>query len=120
MQANYWQGKFPLINLAQDGFSRFRPPKRFPPNPYGLYDMAGNVACWCGDWYAADSYGQSVPSKAAGPLSGTRRVLRGGSWHSTAEKGAGLHVGDRDSAPPEETSSRIGFRCVRDVGDTVN
>jgi formylglycine-generating enzyme required for sulfatase activity len=43
--------------------------------------------------------------------------VRGGSWHSTAEKGAGLHVGDRDHAKPDETSSQIGFRCVRDVVD---
>ena len=115
MRANYWQGKHPLTNLAQDGFLEVSPTKAFPANPYGFFDIAGNVASWCSDWYAADAYGKSIASKAAGPTTGTERVLRGGSWHSTAEKGAGLHVGDRDSAPPEVTSSRIGFRCVRDI-----
>lgn len=115
LQANYWQGKFPLTNLEQDGYFAVGPTKVFPANPYGLYDMAGNVASWCGDWYAADAYGQTVVGKTTGPKTGTARVLRGGSWASTDEKGAGLHVGDRDHAPPEETSSRVGFRCARDV-----
>lgn len=115
LQANYWQGKFPLTNLEQDGYFAVAPTKAFPANPYGLCDMAGNVACWCGDWYAADVYGQSVVGKTTGPAHGTERVLRGGSWASTDEKGSGLHVGDRDHAPPEETSDCVGFRCARDL-----
>ncbi len=115
LQANYWQGKFPLTNLEQDGYFAVAPTKAFPANPYGLHDMAGNVASWCGDWYAADAYGQSVVGKTTGPATGSERVLRGGSWASTNEKGDGLHVGDRDHAPPGETSNRIGFRCARDV-----
>lgn len=112
--ANYWQGKFPLTNLQQDGYLEVSPTKKFPTNRYGLYDMSGNVCSWCIDWYAADAYGRHLKANPTGPDSGTERVLRGGSWHSTAEKGAGLHVGDRDHAKPDETSSQIGFRCVRD------
>jgi sulfatase modifying factor 1 len=115
LSANYWQGKFPLINLQQDGYLEVSPTKKFPANRYGLYDMAGNVCTWCGDWYAADAYGRHLKANPVGPDSGSERVLRGGSWHSTAEKGAGLHAGDRDHAKPDETSSRIGFRCIRDV-----
>ncbi len=114
-QANYWQGKFPLTNLTQDGYFEVAPTKSFTANPYGLYDMAGNVACWCGDWYAADAYGRSTVGNTTGPQTGTERVLRGGSWASTAEKSDGLHVGDRAHAVPSETSSCIGFRCVRDI-----
>jgi sulfatase modifying factor 1 len=115
LSANYWQGKFPLINLQQDGYLEVSPTRKFPANRYGLYDMAGNVCSWCSDWYAADAYGLHLKANPVGPDSGSERVLRGGSWHSTAEKGAGLHVGDRDHAQPDETSSRIGFRCARDV-----
>jgi formylglycine-generating enzyme required for sulfatase activity len=115
LMANYWQGKFPLMNLQQDGYFEVAPTKTFAPNSYGLYDMAGNVSSWCLDWYARDAYGRSVDGNLQGPPAGTERVLRGGSWASTAERGAGLHVGDRDHAPPDETSSRIGFRCARDV-----
>ena len=118
LRANYWQGKFPLNNLVQDGYFEVAPTKAFPENPYGLYDMAGNVASWCLDWYAADAYGRRVADDPQGPDTGTTRVLRGGSWASTADQGAGLHVGDRQSAPPDETSSLIGLRCVRDL-DTV-
>jgi formylglycine-generating enzyme required for sulfatase activity len=114
LQANYWQGKFPLANLEQDGYFEVAPTKNFAPNPYGLYDMAGNVASWCFDWYASDAYGRNVAKSPTGPDTGTERVLRGGSWASTSEVGAGLHVGDREHAPPEETSTRIGFRCARD------
>jgi len=115
LQANYWQGKFPLTNLEQDGYFAVAPTKAFPANPYGLYEMAGNAASWCGDWYAADAYGQSVGGKTTGPETGTERVLRGGSWAATDDKGAGLHVGDRGHAPPEQTSDRVGFRCARDI-----
>ena len=115
LRANYWQGKFPLHNLVQDGYFEVAPTKTYPANPYGLYDMAGNVACWCYDWYAADAYGHHRSDNPLGPPSGTQRVLRGGSWASTAEPGAGLHVGDRLSALPGQTSNHVGIRCVRDA-----
>ncbi len=114
MQANYWQGKFPLTNLKQDGFFGVAPTKSFPANAYGLFDMAGNVACWCADWYAADSYGSSRASSGLGPETGSERVVRGGSWISQSGKGEGLRVGDRDHAPPGTTNDFVGFRCARD------
>ncbi len=86
-----------------------------PPNPWGLYDMHGNVAEWCNDFYAP-GYGAAAEAvDPRGSASGTERVLRGGSWSSGAEA-------CRSSARAGETPGladvcfgyeAYGFRCVR-------
>ena len=51
MMANTWQGEFPWQNLTVDGFEGTSPVRSFPPNGYGLYDMAGNVWEWTSDYF---------------------------------------------------------------------
>jgi formylglycine-generating enzyme len=51
----------------------------YPANAFGLHDMHGNVFEWCADWYGKDYYGVSSKKDPQGPISGTGRVVRGGS-----------------------------------------
>ena len=54
--ANIYQGSFPSKNTAEDGYGATSPVTAFPPNNFGLYDMAGNVWQWCSDWYRPDYF----------------------------------------------------------------
>jgi len=113
--ANGWQGHYPQQDLGHDGYRGTSPVKQFPPNRFGLHDMAGNVWNWCSDWYAADHYGASLPANPRGPASGDERVRRGGSWLSAPNYGDALRVAFRGYALPTKSTNHTGFRCARDA-----
>jgi formylglycine-generating enzyme required for sulfatase activity len=119
--ANIWQGDFPRDNRGDDGFAGTAPVKSFPPNAYGLYDMAGNVWEWCADWYRADYYASSPKNNPQGPESSIdpegrgepKRVQRGGSFLCSDNYCIRYRAGSRGQGAPDTGLSHTGFRCVR-------
>ena len=98
-----------LVGLL-DGYPYTSPVGSFPPNAFGLYDMAGNVYEWCWCWYAPSYLGGTDPR---GPATGTNRVLRGGGWGDYADY---CRIAYRRDWDPGSGFSGSGFRCVLPPG----
>lgn len=130
MLANYWRGQFPWQRDMIDGFARTSPVRSYAANPFGLYDMIGNVWEWTDDWYAdagvlAAANSCCVPRNPRGaarvqsyepgvPSGFPRKVLKGGS-HLCAEAYCRRYrPAARYAQTIDSSTSHIGFRCARD------
>lgn len=111
-QANIWQGSFPDINTADDGFVGTAPVRTYKPNGFGLYQMAGNVWEWCSDFWSTTWHRDAPIIDPAGPPAGGAHVVRGGSYLCHASYCNRYRVAARTANTPDSSAGNIGFRCV--------
>jgi len=117
VMANTWHGRFPWENLRPHAFDRTSPVGRFPPNGYGLYDVAGNVWEWTRSAWT-DTHGEPVdtapaccsPDNQLGEED--RRVIKGGSHLCAPSYCHRYRPAARQGHTVRSTTSHLGFRCV--------
>ncbi|MBW8244845.1 formylglycine-generating enzyme family protein [Muricauda oceani] len=125
-KANFWQGFFPFKNSLLDGYLTTAPVKSYPPNKYGLFDMAGNVWEWCADKYHFRAYledkKKGVVENPKGPKESLdpdepkipKYVIRGGSFLCNDDYCSGYRVSRRMKSSMDSGFPHTGFRCVKD------
>ncbi len=125
--ANTWEGEFPMNNLKEDGYENKAPVKSYPPNPYGLYDMAGNVWEWTQDWYNVNFYQEALkrgvvknPEGAEEPFNRTypqmlQKVIKGGSFLCNASYCASFRISARMANSTDSAQEHLGFRTVASI-----
>jgi sulfatase modifying factor 1 len=127
MMANTWQGELPWQNLLLDGYGRTSPVGSFPPNGFGLFDMAGNVWEWTSDFFTPRHEHEhaccvpSNPSVMTPKLSFVpgepgahipRRVTKGGSYLCAPNCCLRYRPAARQGEAVDSSTGHIGFRCV--------
>ncbi len=136
LMANTWQGQFPWQNLAADGHEGTSPVGAFPPNGYGLLDMAGNVWEWTSDFFTPRHPGEATkacciphnprvdsPQHSYQPGQPDahipRRVVKGGSHLCAPNYCLRYRPAARQGETIDTSTSHIGFRCIvrRAAGD---
>ncbi|CAB1118291.1 unnamed protein product [Ectocarpus sp. CCAP 1310/34] len=118
-RANIWQGTFPTLNLAEDGFPYTSPVDAFPPqNSLGLRDAVGNAWEWVEDWWTPDrsKYKQNNPR---GPKRGTEKTKKGGSFLCHHTYCYRYRPAARTKSDVDSGTSNQGFRCAADVPKTA-
>lgn len=128
--ANTWQGRFPFENLADDGFERTSPVRTYPANPFGLYDMIGNVWEWTSDWWSTRHPADAAKAccipvnPRGGPMEASydpgmpeiripQKVLKGGSHLCAPSYCRRYRPAARHAEAVDTSTSHVGFRCVR-------
>ncbi|WP_394656070.1 formylglycine-generating enzyme family protein [Halosquirtibacter laminarini] len=130
-KANSWDGSFPYRNDLRDGFYDTSPVDQYPPNGFGLLDMAGNVWEWTNDWYRNDYYQECKDGGVAQNPQGVSRkysydpnepgvpkkAQRGGSYLCNDSYCSGYRSASRMKSSPDSGMPHLGFRCAVSVSD---
>ena len=125
--ANTWQGEFPWQNRYEDGYEWTAPVGSFPPNGYGLYEMAGNVWEWTADWFqnhdkiaspccTLDNPNGAAREASVAPGNGgpkiPRKVMKGGSYLCAPNYCQRYRPAARMAQPIDTSICHLGFRCI--------
>ena len=113
-RCNIWQGKFPEVDEADDGYSGPCPVTAYLPNGFGIYNMVGNVWEWCSDFFDSRCGPWATRVNPSGPSSGTTRVIKGGSYLCHESYCFRYRNSARSSNTPESSTGNMGFRVARD------
>lgn len=130
-KANSWEGIFPVKNSLNDGFERTAPVKSYPPNNFGLYDMAGNVWEFTQDWYNVNYYNQLKNKLTTNPQGATKaynpnnpylkeKIIKGGSFLCNASYCANYRISSRMGSSLDSSAEHIGFRTVTTIDMLTN
>jgi formylglycine-generating enzyme required for sulfatase activity len=139
IMAKTWQGDFPWQNVPPDGYERTAPVGSYPPNGYGLFDMAGNVWEWTSDYYTPTHELEEAEHPCCAPLNPrvtspessydlsdarasriARRVIKGGSHLCAPNYCLRYRPAARQPQMEDSSMSHIGFRCIVRPGDAAN
>jgi formylglycine-generating enzyme required for sulfatase activity len=127
LMANTWQGEFPWQNLGEDGYEWTAPVGSFPPNGYGLFEMAGNVWEWTTDWFqdhgkikkaccTIDNPRGCDPEQSYDPRTPNikipRKVMKGGSYLCAPNYCRRYRPAARMAQPVDTSTCHLGFRCI--------
>src|SRR5262249_23239067 len=118
--ANF-RGTFPYPPVKEDPdgveLGRPTPVGSYPPNPFGLYDVHGNVDEWVSDWFQEDYYGVSPVEGPQGPDEGDEKVIRGGSWRGQGEDcRAAVRIGEWADSGQNNVGFRVALARKKDGG----
>lgn len=114
--ANSWQGSFPTLDSADDGYPGLAPVGCFKANSSGLYDMVGNAWEWTSDWYSPNVAPASFEQSREGDPEGAgKRVIKGGSHLCSSDFCARYRTGSRQPADVVLGTSHISFRTVKEI-----
>ncbi len=122
-KANTWEGEFPTENTEADGYENKAPVKSYPPNAYGLFDMAGNVWETTQDWYNTNYYKEVKGEKLRNPKGANKaynpnnpqvpeKVIKGGSFLCNASYCASYRPSARMGNSLDSSQEHLGFRTV--------